>query len=266
MTTTGTSFDELGTRRLHLGELVATGWRLYWKVLARFLVIGLLVYIPINIGLTLVPVGEWIDKYGLRGFRMYMRVIQLLDFLFGTIATLGLAKLVETTVRGETLSCWSALWHALKRWPAALGTGIIAGLILLGLFLCLIVPGVIWSLYYSLALYVVALRGLSGKAALDYSKALVKGQWWRVLGLLLVFELMGLAAVLILGVPFYFTPDHPVLDVIDNTLGDLAAALGMVLATVLMLNTDYLRQRQTPPALPALSAPASAPLTADSSP
>ncbi|MCX7010150.1 MAG: hypothetical protein NTY53_23420, partial [Kiritimatiellaeota bacterium] len=224
----------------------------------------------INIGLTFVPVDDWIEKYGLRGFRMYMKFIQLLDFLFGTIATLALARLVEATVRGETLTWRNALWQAFKRWPAALGTSFIGGLIILGLLFLLIVPGLIWGLYYSLVLYVVALRGLSGKSALDYSKALVKGQWWRVLGLLIVFNLLSAAIALILGVPFIFTPDHPVLDVVDNTIGDLASALSLVLVSVLMLNTDYVRQRQTPPALP-LPTPSdtgaqAAVLTADNSP
>jgi hypothetical protein len=241
--------EELSARRMNLGEMVAAGWRLYGKIFARFLIIGLLVYVPINIGLTFVPVDAWIEKYGLRGFRMYMKVIQLVDFLFGTIAMLALTRLVEATVRGEVLAWRSALWQALKRWPAALGTGFLGGLIVLGLLFLLIVPGLIWALYYSLALYVVALRGLSGKSALDYSKALVKGQWWRVFALLLIFELLGLAVVLILGVPFFFL-EHPVLDVVDNTLGDFAAAWSLVLTTVLLLNTDYVRRRQTPPALP----------------
>jgi uncharacterized membrane protein len=124
--------------------------------------------------------------------------------------------------------------------------------------LLLIVPGIIWGLYYSLFIYVVALRGLSGKQALDYSKAIVKGQWWRVFGYLLVINLLEAVAGVIVVALFWFTPDNKMLSIASDTLTDLISALFLTMTIVFFLNNDSMRirselEKQTsaePPALP----------------
>jgi len=229
--------------RYGLGRVIVSGWEQYRKLFVSILPIFLIVYIPINIGLSFVPVDSLIEEHGLRGLRMYMKLIQLSEFLIGVVATMSLARVVEASLMGQPVTWQQALRHALSRWSASIGTGFLAGLIVLGMFLLLIVPGIIWSLYYSLFVYVIALRGLSGKEALDYSKALVKGQWWRVFGYLCVIELMGAVAGIVVGAPFFFTPDNRILDIISGTLGDIVSALFLCMTTVFFLNNDAIRMK-----------------------
>lgn len=56
-----------------------------------------------------------------------------------------------------------------------LGTTILLSLVVMAGFLLLIVPGVIFLLWYFLAIQVVVLEGLSGQAALKRSRQLMKG-------------------------------------------------------------------------------------------
>ncbi len=241
----------IGTGRLGLGRVLSVGWREYCRHFRSILPIVLIVYIPINIGLSFVPVDALIEQHGLRGFRMYMKVVQLSEFLIGVLATLSIAKLVEAGFLGQSCTWRQAFHHAFSRWGTAIVSGMLGGVIVLGMFLLLIVPGIIWSLYYSFFLYVVALRGLSGKAALDYSKSLVKGQWWRVFGYLLVINVLGFLAGALLAVPFIFTPENRVLDILSDTLTDIVAALFLVMTVVFFLNSDAIRVRsEEPPALP----------------
>jgi len=226
-----------------LGAVISTGWHIFWKHIRSIVPVFLIVYIPINIGLSFVPIDYLIETHGLRGFRMYMRIVQLTELLFGVLATMALAKLIESSILGKPVTWQQALRHALSRWGASIGTGLLAGVILLGLFLLLIVPGIIWSLYYSFFVFVVALRGLSGKAALDYSKGIVKGQWWRVFGYLLVIELLGTISSLIVVIPFFFTPDARILEIISGTLCDIISALFICMTIVFFLNNNYLRIR-----------------------
>ncbi len=232
--------------RYGLGKLMALGWEQYRKHFASILPIFLIVYIPINIGLSFVPVDYLIEAHGLRGFRIYMKLIQLTEFLIGVVATMSLARLIEASLMGQPITWNQALCHALSRWLASIGTGFLAGLIVLGMFLLLIVPGIIWSLYYSLFVYVVALRRLSGKSALDYSKSIVKGQWWRVLGYLFVIELIGAVACLAVAAPFFFTPDNSILDIASDTLVDIVSALFLCMTTVFFLNNDRMRMKIEP--------------------
>lgn len=244
--------------RYGLGRVIAAGWEQYRRNFGSIVPIFLIVYIPINIGLSFVPVDYLIETHGLRGFRMYMKIIQLTEFLIGVLATMSLAKLIESSLSGEPITWRAALRHAVGRWGASIGTGLLAGLIVLGMCLLLIVPGIIWRLYYSFFVYVVVLRGLSGKQALDYSKGIVKGQWWRVLGYLFVIEILGAIAGVVVAVPFFFTPDNRLLDIASDTIVDIVSALFLAMTTVFFLNNDRVRMRSERPN-PPYSEPATRP-------
>jgi hypothetical protein len=230
--------------QFNLGKVISTGWRLFWENIRSILFIFLIVYIPINFALSFVPIDYLIETHGLRAFRMYMRIVELSEFLIGVLAVMSLAELIEASVLGTPVTWQQAFQHALSRWWASIGTGLLAGLIVIGMTLLLIVPGIIWGLYYSFVVFVVALRGLSGKDALDYSKQIVKGQWWRVLGYLLVIELLGVVTCVILAVPFFFTPELRILEIISSTLIDIAGALFLCMTIVFFLNNDFLKQRR----------------------
>lgn len=250
--------QDIYLRRYGLGRVIAAGWEQYRRHFRSILPIFLIVYIPINIGLSFVPVDYLIETHGLRGFRMYMKLIQLTEFLIGVLATMSLAKLIESSLSGEPITWRAALRHAVGRWGASIGTGLLAGLIVLGMCLLLVVPGIIWSLYYSFFVYVVALRGLSGKQALDYSKGIVKGQWWRVFGYLLVIEILGAIVGIVVAAPFFFTPDNRLLDIASDTILDIVSALFLAMTTVFFLNNDRVRMRSEQPN-PPYSEPAARP-------
>ena len=245
-----TTEHDIYLTRYGLGKILALGWEQYRKHFASILPIFLIVYIPINVGLSFVPVEYLIEEHGLRGFRIYMKLIQLTEFLIGVVATMSLARLIEASLMGQPITWKQALRHAVSRWAASIGTGVLAWLIVLGMFLLLIVPGIIWGLYYSLFVYVVALRRLSGKSALDYSKSIVKGQWWRVFGYLFVIELIGACAGLAVAAPFFFTPDNRILNITSDTLSDLVSALFLCITTVFFLNNDRMRMKSEPDAAP----------------
>lgn len=64
-------------------------------------------------------------------------------------------------------------------WPV-LWTGLLTALIVIGGTLLLVIPGIIFSLWYSFSSYSAMLDDKKGMPALNYSKSLVKGRWWGV--------------------------------------------------------------------------------------
>lgn len=78
------------------------------------------------------------------------------------------------------------------------GTSLLAGLIILLGFVLLIVPGIIFTVWYSFASWVVIAEGISGSAALKQSKNYVKDRWWsvawRLLGIVLFFVVIEVVA------------------------------------------------------------------------
>ncbi|MFA5937245.1 MAG: hypothetical protein WC822_05230, partial [Candidatus Paceibacterota bacterium] len=58
---------------------------------------------------------------------------------------------------------------------------ILNGLAILGGFILLVIPGIIFSIWFSFTTYAVVLDNARGTAALSASKKLVVGRWWAVL-------------------------------------------------------------------------------------
>jgi len=231
--------SKIKSQRLGIGDLFSVGWQLYNANFTDILRVILWVYIPINLVVALLPV-EWGQPGAVtQEAQLYNNIVQLLEFFVGIIATMGIAVIVEKAVHGETLAWHDALRHGLSRWLSAIGTGLLGGLILLGLTFLLIIPGIIWSLYYAFWIYVVALRAVGGKTALDYSKRLVLGQWWRVFGTFFVIGFTGLIVVLTVTFLLTLIADNPLANLIINTVANIVGAFFLVVTVVFFLNTDH---------------------------
>ena len=234
-------FPNIRTERYNIGKILSAGSKVYFEKFGAIAPVILIVYIPINIILSFIPLGS----DGFERLSLYFRLVQILELLFGIIATVAVAKIVECSINGEPITYAEALKFSLTRWGWAIAVQLLAGLIILGMFLLLIVPGVIWAIYYTFVVYVVALRGIGGKTALDYSKRLVKGQWGRVFWIGLLINLLCILAAFIIGfvieMPFDLLPENKIIDIISSTVVDLVIGLFSVIWVVFFLNVDYLR-------------------------
>lgn len=62
----------------------------------------------------------------------------------------------------------------------AFGLSILVGLIVFGGFILLIIPGIIFSIWFALTIQARVLGNKKGLQALTYSRTLVQGNWWAV--------------------------------------------------------------------------------------
>lgn len=74
-------------------------------------------------------------------------------------------------------------------WPIIL-VSLLTALAVVGGFILLVIPGVIFSIWFAFATYAVALDNERGIAALAKSKSLVRGRWWPVFWRLLVLGIL----------------------------------------------------------------------------
>lgn len=236
--------QRIKTTQMGILELFGEGWKYYSTNFVKILIIILCVYIPINTIVLLIPIHESLQDDPLRLMQLYGRIYQFFETWVGCIATVGIAAIVEGAIFGTDLLWGDAMRKGFSRWGSAVGTSILAGFILLGLTLLLIVPGIIWTVYYTFWLYVVALRGIGGKTALDYSKNLVVGQWWRILGITIVIAIVDLITGFIVNIPFWFLPDNIIVNVLSNTSMDIVGGLFTVTSIVFFLNTDFLKSSE----------------------
>lgn len=207
--------------------------------------VTLCVYVPVNILISFIPGGLFIQEYGTGGIQIYFSILNLMWFFMWPIATLGIIMIVEKAMQGTSYTWREALHYSLSKWTTVIATDLLGSAILLGLHLLFILPGVIWTIYYVFWIYVVALRNLGGKKALDYSRNLVEGQWWRVFGISFVlwiisFVAVGLIATIAILLNVIFR--NPVFGILTGSIGAIVDSYFVVVATVFFLNTDNRRK------------------------
>lgn len=95
--------------------------------------------------------------------------------------TLGLTRTLYRLYTGAPITTISDEIHTVKPliWPSIF-TSILAGILVLGGTILLIIPGIWLGICYSLVHTAVAIDGHKGMDALRVSKDLVSGRWWRV--------------------------------------------------------------------------------------
>ena len=243
-------FPLLPDREMTLGEILVAGFRAFFRMLPKMLPGFLLVYGATNLVVALIPFEEILPYETMedvaRAIRTENNVDRCLDNLFGIVAVLAAVLATSHVLGGKTPRAGIAFRGAVSRWLPMLWTGFLAGLVLIAFTLLLIVPGIIWGVYYTFLVPVVAF-GLSGTSALAESKRLVKGNWWRTAGCLIVIELVSLLLALpglLVGVGYNLGTaelETPVLldeivDYLSVVYMDVAGLVGPVTATVFFLN------------------------------
>lgn len=83
---------------------------------------------------------------------------------------------------------------------------ILTGLAVLGGLILLVIPGIIFSIWFAFGFYALVLDNKRGTEALKHSKSLVAGRWWgvfwRLLAPALVFGIITSIIQWIIGIPF----------------------------------------------------------------
>ncbi|MBU2703405.1 hypothetical protein Ga0466249_004550 [Sporomusaceae bacterium BoRhaA] len=257
-------FNELQEREFGLLSVLSTAWSVYCQRFRAILIITLIVYIPTNI-------IEFFILMNVEKVESYMKFVMNLEMFIGVIACMGIAIIVEKAVKNEDVDWKTALSQSFASWNKCVVTNLSAGLRILGWTLLLIVPGIIWFIYYYFVTQIVALRGISGIKVLDYSKALVKERWWRTFEIIvaiiiativiscvkeyLLGTLCNMFSESCLGLDmlpdwlFDILPDwllkiwpaiFSVFFIICETVENIIDAFFTVAVTVLFLNLDYI--------------------------
>jgi len=127
------------------------------------------------------------------------RLSQAFEITFGVLGTVAVLYLTRQKIKG-TIDWKEITRHSLSRWAQTALTMILASITVVVLLVLGIIPGIIWAFYYVFITNAVVLRGYSGKQALNYSKSLVKGRWWRTAGFFITFFLIAILPPILLSI------------------------------------------------------------------
>jgi len=142
----------------------------------------------LGLGLSvLIPVG-------ILFFILYITLIVLFILMSISFIHIGFTK--ETSVKKIIKASKSYFWKYV-------GLTLLISLALLGLFILLIIPGIIFSVFWIFSTYVLIKEKKGITESMKRSKEIVRGRWWRVFGFSLLLILMAGAVNYILRyIPF----------------------------------------------------------------
>ena len=124
-------------------------------------------------------------------------LLQILGWVISIVIGIGLIKIALSFCdeRKPPISTLFDAWGCFWRYVAA---GILYGLIMLAGFILLIIPGIIWSIKFSLCYYFVVDKGLGPIEALKASSRATMGVKWDLFGFGIVCGLINLLGFLCL--------------------------------------------------------------------
>lgn len=224
---------EIYQKQFGIGRILSESWKYFTENFKLILLITLIIYIPIDIIISALPIKE-----GLEGIEIEIRIIQILEGLIGIIATMAIAYLIKNKIDGKTLSFAEVLKKSLSRWGSVVLTNILFGIFIIGLSFLLIIPGIIYLIYWIFTNYAVILNEKYGNEALKYSHSIVKGRWWKVFGYSILFGIIMIITGILVSIPFAFLPFNFATDVLNSLFIDIAFSFFTVAYTVFYINFD----------------------------
>lgn len=191
-------------------------WTIYKSRLGTFLgvmaipMLIMVVLLGVLAGGGLLGVGLFSSKFAAGGIGLLILLAILFFVIIFISQTWGQTALLyavkDSQERIGVMESYRRGWHKIfSYW----WVGLLAGFITLGGFLLLIVPGIIFATWFSLAVFILIAEDLKGMNALLKSKEYVKGKWggvfWRFFFIGVISLIISLVPVLVfslLKIPF----------------------------------------------------------------
>ncbi len=196
---------------------------------------------------VMLTVGQWLG-YGSLEAKNSFRSNDEMTFPGGIPAMVGygFAMLVYTVawfaglvaiVRRDAVSLRQAVAEVPRKLLPLIWVTILASAVTMGGFLLLIIPGLLFAVWFSFASYVYLAQGIGGLRALSLSREYARGAYWRIVWAFFAFGIIFGIAFVIIAVALMG------LSVVTGPVGFIFSLLfGIVLATMGLLYTSYTYQ------------------------
>jgi hypothetical protein len=239
------------TRRRELGELVEDTWDLFTSNLGLFLPIAIVIIVPVDLLVLGVGYGELWERYDKSPPADEQVMAFALRYLvFQPLVTAASVAAVMALGREERPTPWWSIARGIERWAAVLAVVLLTAFFVLVGLVFLIVPGIYLGVVLYFSAQAVVAEDRAPFEALRRSQDLVRGQWWRVFGIGIVFSVMigvvgGLAAYGLRAAAD--AADRQALELVGSMISDVFTIAFTALAATLVFFDLRVRQEGVPP-------------------
>lgn len=203
---------------ISITDLIVHSIALYKKHTKKFVTYALLIFIPgacITIMSAILPifvpstftVGVIGVSYLL--YVLFAFILSFVSFWF----SIAFIRIIAKGYTGQAIQTVSEELQGAKAvfWPA-IGVSILTALAVFGGMLLLVIPGIIFGIWFAFSVYSTAIDHHSPIEAMTISKQMVDGRWWAVFWRLaipsMVFAFLIVAVQFFVELPLQFVLDH----------------------------------------------------------
>lgn len=248
----------INNRELGFMEILSIGMKLFTKNLKAIMIVVAFIFFPISILNELIWVkindslmvlndvmkGEVISQnlplYN-QAFGMLLRnyLLDIIVMLFlAPVGVIAIAKITKSDLCNENMKVRDAIGEAMSCLWGLIVTGIICyGLVFIG-SLFFLIPGLYLGIIWTFYEYIIGFRGIKGWKALEYSKKLIQGRFWKTFGFLIMINLIAVGSYLLIDAVFFLAPEHIVVEILLSTLAYIPTCFVCIGMAVLFMNRD----------------------------
>jgi hypothetical protein len=173
------------------GEILDRGIKVLFSRLGTFFLVSIILMSPLLIFQLLLPFMP--PAVIMVGFFISM----VLTMIFAFVDAGAIVYIIAQEHIGRPVGIGPAISYAFRRFGDLFVTSLLVGIIVaIGLIL-LIVPGIIFYLWYALATQVVMLERRGGTAAMSRSKFLTEGFRGRIFGIYILITLLSVGVTML---------------------------------------------------------------------
>ena len=180
----------LNERELYVEGIIKDAWQIFKRHLPVLLP-SIILYIIL--GFTVDTFWHILFRYHRKGHFLGHQLFNVTSNVLRDFIIISLILIADNAIKGEAVTFKETIKKTCGFWPSSIWANFLALLIILGMLLLIVVPGIVWAICLYFVTYAVVLQGKKGKAALNYSKSLVKGNWWKILFISFVFGALTIA-------------------------------------------------------------------------
>jgi len=232
-------------KRLSIIKILQTSWGMYKN---NFLLISLftfIAYFPINLILFSKTTPSLFEEPA--QYYKHFQFNAALELILGIITTIAIAFVVKSIIEKQSLSFGTILKKTATKWPAVVGTKILMNL-WVGLYFLLIIPGIMFMIYWLFAIYAVIFKKIYFKEAMDYSKNIVRGRWGIVFLYSIIFTGLYILSAGIFGALFSITDiyfiDNLFITALSDTCVNILLSFYSVVFVIFFINFDKTKKEK----------------------
>jgi len=202
-------------RELSLGEILGQTFSLYFSgfflfflpfLIAGFFtgawgeIVSLMFPVPAEPPLTAPPDVLFSYLFSLLGVLVAtLSLTLLISWIINTIVGGMAVKVASDILERRSIDLSETLNFTVSRLPSLLGAGIVTGILIVVGLICLVVPGIILAIMFSVVVPAIVIERAGALESLSRSRRLVGGRWLKTFGFMLVIGIIILVTTLIFG-------------------------------------------------------------------